>query len=153
MNQLDKEKKYQELHQLWSGLNDAHVPWFSNLSNAAALISDIFGHWWVGFYIVQNDCLYLGPFQGPTACTKIQFGKGVCGSAWEQQQTIVVPDVHQFPGHIACSAASNSEIVVPMFHEGKIWGVLDIDSVDFNTFDETDKRELEIFCASLSPII
>ena len=91
----------------------------------------------------ESDQLVLGPFQGPVACTRIQFGKGVCGTAWERAETVIVPDVHQFPGHIACSSASNSEIVVPVFHGKKVIAVLDIDSTEFNTFDQTDKEWLE----------
>lgn len=115
----------------------------ANMANVAALIKSAFNPWWVGFYLVKNNELVLGPFQGPVACTRIAFGKGVCGSSWKQASTIIVPDVHQFPGHIACSAASNSEIVVPLIHNGTVWAVLDIDSTEFSAFDEEDKARLE----------
>ena len=102
-----------------------------------------FGFWWTGFYMVKDGQLVLGPFQGPVACTRIGFGKGVCGTAWKLRETVVVPDVHQFPGHIACSSLSQSEIVVPMFDGEEVYAVLDIDSKELATFDETDKEWLE----------
>ena len=150
MTPSEKNKIYENIHLQWSGLIDANVPWYSNLSNAAALLMKELNPWWVGFYLTRESYLYLGPFQGPTACTLIKKGKGVCGTAWNNNQTIIVPDVHKFPGHIACSEVSNSEIVVPIKKNNEIWGVLDIDSADFNTFDEIDARELEKFCATLS---
>lgn len=150
MTPSEKIKIYENIHLQWSGLVDTNAPWYSNLSNAAALLMQELNPWWVGFYLVKENHLYLGPFQGPTACTLIQKGKGVCGTAWNKGETIIVPDVHKFPGHIACSEVSNSEIVVPIQKNNEIWGVLDIDSADFNTFDETDARELEKFCATLS---
>ena len=115
------------------------------MANIAAMLHETFGFWWTGFYrvIPESVQLVLGPFQGPVACTRIAFGKGVCGTAWERKGTVVVPDVHQFPGHIACSSASNSEIVVPVFRNEEVVAVLDIDSTDFNTFDDTDKEWLE----------
>ena len=115
------------------------------MANIAAMLHETFGFWWTGFYRVDPESaqLVLGPFQGPVACTRIAFGKGVCGTAWERRSTVVVPDVHQFPGHIACSSASNSEIVVPVFRDEEVVAVLDIDSTDFNTFDDTDKEWLE----------
>jgi GAF domain-containing protein len=115
----------------------------ANLANIAAVLHASFGFWWTGFYFVKNNELVLGPFQGPVACTRIGFGKGVCGTAWKEKQTIVVPDVHQFPGHIACSAASNSEIVVPVMVDGEVIMVLDIDSTEYGCFDEIDKQYLE----------
>jgi GAF domain-containing protein len=115
----------------------------ANLANIAAVLHTTFGFWWTGFYFVKNNELVLGPFQGPVACTRIGFGNGVCGTAWQQKQTIVVPDVHQFPGHIACSAASNSEIVVPVIVNNVVTMVLDIDSTDYACFDDTDKQYLE----------
>ena len=150
MKSIDKINSYQRIHTQWSGLFDPNVPLISNLSNASALLYKELNPWWVGFYLVEGNDLFLGPFQGPVACTRIPKGKGVCGSSWEKQATIIVPDVHKFPGHIACSEISNSEIVIPMFHNGDVWGVLDIDSADFNTFDEVDALELEKFCASLT---
>ena len=150
MKSIDKLNSYQRIHTQWSGLFDPNVPLISNLSNASALLYKELKPWWVGFYLVEGNDLFLGPFQGPVACTRIPKGKGVCGSSWENQATIIVPDVHKFHGHIACSKISNSEIVIPMFHNGDVWGVLDIDSADFNTFDEVDALELEKFCASLT---
>lgn len=150
MTPSEKNKIYENIHLQWSGLIDVNVPWYSNLSNAAALLMKELNPWWVGFYLTRENYLYLGPFQGPTACTLIQKGRGVCGTAWNNNQTIIVPDVHKFPGHIACSEVSNSEIVIPIKKNNEIWGVLDIDSADFNTFDEIDARELEKFCATLS---
>ena len=115
----------------------------ANLSNLSSLIHFTFGFWWTGFYFVDGEQLVLGPFQGPLACTRIPYGKGVCGTAWKEGRTLVVPDVEQFPGHIACSSESRSEIVVPIFKNGKVWAELDIDSKERNTFDEIDKQWLE----------
>jgi len=143
-------QKYEYLHSFWNGIADDQVDWVANMSNAAALMKEIFNWWWVGFYRVQNNKLILGPFQGPTACTKIDFGKGVCGNCWKSESTIVVPNVHEFEGHISCSSISNSEIVVPIFKDNKIWGVLDLDSEHLNNFNEIDKIELEKFCLSIS---
>ena len=112
------------------------------LANVAAVIHREFNFWWTGFYLVKGDELVLGPFQGPVACTRIKKGRGVCGTAWNEDRTIVVPDVEEFPGHIACSSASRSEIVVPMRRAGKIVGVLDIDSEFLSTFDEVDAEWL-----------
>jgi len=150
---LSKIEKYELLFTYWQGLADSDVDWIANTSNAAALLKDIFSWWWVGFYRVSNNQLVLGPFQGPTACTKIDWGKGVCGKSWEIQQTIVVPNVHEFEGHIACSSLSNSEIVIPISKNNEIWGVLDVDSTEFNCFDEIDKQNLEKFCDYLSKIL
>jgi GAF domain-containing protein len=111
------------------------------------------GFWWTGFYRVKNGELVLGPFQGPVACMHIGYGKGVCGTAWKEQQTIIVPDVEQFPGHIACSSLSRSEIVVPVFDiDGSVVAVLDIDSKDLSTFDNTDRQYLESICKMLTPL-
>ena len=150
MNQPSKIQIYQNIHAQWSGLYDPEVPWYSNLSNACALLYKELQPWWVGFYIVEGNNLHLGPFQGPVACTTIPKGKGVCGTAWQTEKSIVVPNVHLFPDHIACSEVSNSEIVVPIFIANKVWGVLDIDSADFDTFNATDALELEKFCAALT---
>ena len=149
MNHPSKIQIYQNIHAQWSGLYDPQVPWYSNLSNACALLNKELQPWWVGFYIIEGNNLYLGPFQGPVACTTIPKGKGVCGTAWQKEKSIVVPNVHVFPGHIACSEVSNSEIVVPIFIDNQVWGVLDIDSAEFDAFDATDAVELEKFCASL----
>lgn len=115
----------------------------ANMANIAAILKAQFNWLWVGFYIVKNNELVLGPFQGPIACTRITKGRGVCGTCWQEQKTIIVPDVEKFPGHIACSSISKSEIVVPISKEGEIVAVLDVDSDFINTFDETDKRFLE----------
>ena len=115
----------------------------ANMANVSALIHREFGFWWTGFYRVCDGELVLGPFQGPPACTRIAYGKGVCGSAWKRGETIIVPDVEEFPGHIACSSESRSEIVVPVWRDGRIVAVLDIDSEKLGTFTETDRYWLE----------
>lgn len=136
-----------QLKALIEGEND----FIAILANASALLKDVFHFWWVGFYLVKNNQLVLGPFQGPIACTRIDYGKGVCGTSWKEAKTIIVPDVEQFPGHIACSAASKSEIVVPVIIDNQVKAVLDVDSEFLNTFDETDALFLEEFCAILAP--
>lgn len=140
---MNKEQKYQEVYKQIESVVDGEPDQIANMANTAALLHEAFGFWWTGFYIVKDGVLVLGPFQGPVACTRIGFGKGVCGTSWERKETIVVPDVHQFPGHIACSSLSNSEIVVPMFHGDDVYAVLDIDSKEFSTFDSTDQFWLE----------
>lgn len=140
----DKESKYASLmpavHSLMAGEPDG----IARMANLAALLHHEFGFWWTGFYRVSGDDeLVLGPFQGPLACTRIRIGRGVCGTAWAEDRTIVVPDVEQFPGHIACSSESRSEIVVPVRAQGIIQGVLDIDSRELDTFDEVDAKWLE----------
>ncbi len=140
---MDKAEKYQEVYKQIQSVVSGETDQIANMANTAALLHEAFGFWWTGFYIIKGEQLVLGPFQGPVACTRIGFGKGVCGTSWERRETIVVPDVHQFPGHIACSSLSQSEIVVPMFHNGEIYAVLDIDSKDIATFDEVDKGWLE----------
>ena len=115
----------------------------AKMANVAAALHQTFGFWWTGFYRVVDDELVLGPFQGPVACMHIPFGRGVCGTAWQRQETIIVPNVHEFAGHIACSSESKSEIVVPVIREGQVIAVLDIDSAEYNTFDDTDKTYLE----------
>lgn len=122
----------------------------AKMANVAAALHEAFGFWWTGFYRVQGKELVLGPFQGPVACTRIPFGRGVCGAAWQRTETVIVPNVHEFAGHIACSSASNSEIVVPVIRGGEVTAVLDIDSKDFNTFDETDKHFLEQLATIIS---
>lgn len=127
---------------------------FAVLSNFTALLKETFESFsWVGFYILYDDVLFLGPFQGRMACDRIPLGNGVCGTAAAQLQTLIVPDVHHFEGHIACDTASNSEIVVPVFNNGMLWGVLDIDSTAFNNFDETDRFYLEKIVNLLFEII
>ncbi|HXB93344.1 MAG TPA: GAF domain-containing protein, partial [Puia sp.] len=122
----------------------------ANLANVAAALKEQFGWLWVGFYLVKNGELVVGPFQGPVACTRIRKGRGVCGACWEQARTLIVPDVEAFPGHIACSSLSRSEIVVPVFLEGEVAGVLDADSIELNHFDREDQRWLEELVAGLS---
>lgn len=140
---MSKTERYQEIYkQIESVVSDENDQ-IANLANTAALLHEGFGFWWTGFYMVKDGQLVLGPFQGPVACTRIGFGKGVCGTAWKLHETVVVPDVHQFPGHIACSSLSQSEIVVPMFDGEEVYAVLDIDSKELATFDETDKEWLE----------
>lgn len=139
----EKEKQYRLLLKQAQALVKDESNLIANLSNLSSLIHFTFGFWWTGFYFVEGEQLVLGPFQGPLACTRIPFGKGVCGTAWKQGKTIVVPDVEQFPGHIACSSESRSEIVVPIFKNGTMWAELDIDSKELNTFDEIDKQWLE----------
>ncbi|HWK07317.1 MAG TPA: GAF domain-containing protein [Puia sp.] len=128
-----------QVRALVEGENDA----VANLANIAAALKEQFGWLWVGFYLVKNDELIVGPFQGPVACTRIRKGRGVCGTSWEKAATLIVPDVEAFPGHIACSSLSRSEIVVPIFHKGEVIGVLDADSVELNDFDAEDQRWLE----------
>ena len=139
----DKEKQYELLLKQAQALVKDESNLIANMSNLSSLIHFTFGFWWTGFYFVDGKQLVLGPFQGPLACTRIPYGKGVCGTAWAQGKTLVVPDVEQFPGHIACSSESRSEIVVPIFKDGEMWAELDIDSKELNTFDEIDKKWLE----------
>lgn len=132
-----------QIHALCEGENDITA----NLANVAAALKQTFGFFWVGFYIVRKNELVLGPFQGPIACTRIAFGRGVCGSSWKEKKTLLVPDVEQFPGHIACSSESKSEIVVPVFnHNGDVIAVLDVDSNSVNDFDTADQFALEQLC-------
>lgn len=140
---MTKENRYDELYRQIRSILKGETDPVANMANTAALIHETFGFWWTGFYIVRDNQLVLGPFQGPVACTRIPFGKGVCGSAWKRQETIVVPDVEEFPGHIACSSLSRSEIVVPIFEGNDVKAVLDIDSKELSTFDETDRLWLE----------
>ena len=138
-----KAEQYEAVLPQIKALIEMETDVVANLANIAAVLKTQFDWWWVGFYLVKNDELVLGPFQGPLACTRIQKGKGVCGSSWEQAQTFLVPDVEQFPGHIACSALSKSEIVVPVFKDNKVMAVLDVDSELLHHFDETDQKYLE----------
>lgn len=139
----EKEQKYEELLPVIESLLEGDTDEISRMANCAAAIHRAFGFWWTGFYRVIGGVLVLGPFQGPVACTRIALGRGVCGSAWKQEQTIVVPDVELFPGHIACSSESRSEIVVPVWRDGRVVAVLDIDSELLSTFDSVDQRYLE----------
>ena len=144
-----KQERYEALLPQVQSVVDGEADLIANMANVAAMLHETFRFWWTGFYRVQGDELVLGPFQGPLACTRIRKGRGVCGTAWQQAETQVVPDVEQFPGHIACSSASRSEIVVPIFREGTVVAVLDIDSAELGTFDDTDRRYLERLVAML----
>jgi len=144
-----KERKYQELALRFCALCEGETDAVANMGNLAALLREAFNFWWTGFYLVQGKELVLGPFQGPVACTRIPFGKGVCGTCWESASSILVPDVHAFPGHIACSAVSASEIVVPLLQQGAVIGVLDVDSEHLNHFDDVDRQGLEELAALL----
>ena len=144
-----KEERYATLLPQIVALLEYETDEVARMANVAACLWETFRFWWVGFYRVKGDELVLGPFQGPLACMRIRYGRGVCGTAWAEERTIVVPDVEQFPGHIACSSASRSEIVVPVYKEGKVVAVLDIDSEHLATFDEVDQRWLEQLCAIL----
>lgn len=149
---MDKNDIYKDLYRQIESIISGEDDIIANMANMAATIHDKFGFWWTGFYIVKGKELVLGPFQGPVACTRIAFGKGVCGTAWERKETIIVPDVHLFPGHIACSSLSRSEIVVPIFNGSEVFAVLDIDSKELSTFDETDKNWLERIVRLLEPL-
>ncbi|MDR0939053.1 MAG: GAF domain-containing protein [Mediterranea sp.] len=169
INPGGKAEKYRELLPQLRALLDGETDLVANLANLAAALEQTFGFFWVGFYWVKakgeafaaarngsadppadTEELVLAPFQGPIACTRIRFGRGVCGTAWKEARTLIVPDVERFPGHIACNSASKSEIVVPIFHQNRVIGVLDIDSDRLDDFDEVDKRYLEEACAYLS---
>lgn len=143
ISQGGKEEKYALLYKQIAAIIESESDTIANMANIAAMIHHTFGLWWTGFYRVVGDELVLGPFQGPLACSRIAYGRGVCGTAWKDERTQVVTDVEQFPGHIACSSESRSEIVVPMFKEGRVVAVLDIDSEHLSTFDETDRLWLE----------
>lgn len=138
-----REEQYQNLIPQIKGLLQGENDVIANLANIAAAIKEQFNWLWVGFYVVKNDELVLGPFQGPVACTRIKKGRGVCGASWQQQQTLIVPDVEKFAGHIACSSLSKSEIVVPIFKNAEVVAILDVDSVNLNEFDAIDKMYLE----------
>ncbi len=138
-----KEEQYQALIPQIKGLLEGETDLIANLANIAAALKEQFKWLWVGFYLVKHDELVLGPFQGPVACTRIKRGRGVCGASWADQATLIVPDVEKFPGHIACSSLSRSEIVVPLFHQSMVVGLLDVDSEELNFFDEMDKKYLE----------
>jgi len=137
-----KEEKYNTILPQIKGLIDGESDLIANLSNICAALKEQFQWLWVGFYLLKEDELVLGPFQGPVACTRIKKGRGVCGRAWVEEKIIIVEDVSTFPGHIACSSLSNSEIVIPIIRGGRFWGVLDVDSEMLNFFDETDGKFL-----------
>ena len=140
---LSKEKKYIELFNQIKSLISEEKDILAILSNITAVIQDTFNFLWVGFYLVKSKELVLGPFQGPVACFRIGLGKGVCGMSWKKNKTFIVKDVNKFPGHIACSSMSKSEIVIPLRKKGEVFGVLDRDSKEYNCFDETDKKYLK----------
>ena len=144
-----KQERYEALLPQIEAVVEGEADLIANMANVAAMLHETFGFWWTGFYRVVGEELVLGPFQGPMACTRIKKGRGVCGTAWAKAETQVVPDVDKFPGHIACSSASRSEIVVPVFREGEVVAVLDIDSDRLATFDQTDRRYLEQIVQSL----
>jgi L-methionine (R)-S-oxide reductase len=147
-----RESRYKELQPQLSALLSGEQDLIANMANIAAALKTTFGFFWVGFYLVKGEDLVLGPFQGPVACTRIARGKGVCGAAWEKRETTIVPDVDKFPGHIACSSESRSEIVVPLKDQAnRVWAVLDLDSDKPDDFSETDARFLEEICRLLRP--
>ena len=151
---MTKEEKYEMLTSQIAALVDGEDDGVSVMANVSAAIQEAMGFFWTGFYIEKNGQLRLGPFQGSVACYRIDHGKGVCGTAYEERKTIIVPDVEQFPGHIACSSLSRSEIVVPYFdNQQRVRGVLDIDSRELNTFDETDRKHLEAIVSIIAPVI
>lgn len=138
-----KQAQYESLLPQIAALLEGEEDNVANMANMTAALKEQFGWLWVGFYVVKNGELVLAPFQGPVACTRIKKGRGVCGAAWTAQKTLIVPDVEKFPGHIACSSLSRSEIVVPVWHDGEVVGVLDVDSEELDQFDETDQKFLE----------
>ena len=148
-----KAEKYQELIPQLQGLLIGEKDEIANLANFVAALKQTFCFFWVGFYMVKENELVLGPFQGPIACTRIKRGRGVCGTCWEKAKTILVPDVEEFPGHIACNSLSKSEIVVPIIKNKEVIGVLDVDSDQLNDFDEEDEKYLTELCQWLSSII
>ncbi len=142
----NKEQQYESLIPQIRALLEGEDDLIANLGNISAALKEQFNWLWIGFYLVKNDELVLGPFQGPVACTRIKKGKGVCGTAWQEEKTLIVPDVEKFTGHIACNTGSRSEIVIPVVKSDKIIGVLDADSRELNEFDETDRYYLEQIC-------
>lgn len=138
-----KTEQYESLLPQIKALIEGETDLIANLANIAGALKEQFGWFWVGFYLVKEEQLVLGPFQGPVACTRINKGRGVCGTSWAKAETLIVPDVEKFPGHIACSSLSRSEIVVPMLRNGQVWGVLDVDSDALSAFDEVDRKFLE----------
>jgi L-methionine (R)-S-oxide reductase len=145
-----KDEQYKNLIPQVEALLSGEEDRVANMSNFVAALKEQFNFFWVGFYLVKGDELVLGPFQGPVACTRIKKGRGVCGTAWNEGRTILVPDVEKFPGHIACSSQSKSEIVIPVFRKEEIIGVLDVDSDKFNDFDDIDRNHLEKMVALIN---
>lgn len=148
-NLLSKEEKYKSLLLQIKALIEGEEDIIANMANVSAAIKEMFDYFWVGFYQVKSEMLVLGPFQGPIACTRIKYGRGVCGTCWKEKSTIIVPDVDQFPGHIACSSLSRSEIVVPVMKDNEVLVVLDVDSVELDEFDEIDSLYLNEICSLL----
>jgi L-methionine (R)-S-oxide reductase len=144
-----KEEQYRSIIPQIKALVEGETDLIANLANTVAALKEQFGWFWVGFYLVRNGELVLGPFQGPVACTRIKKGRGVCGTSWEKAETIIVPDVEKFPGHIACSSLSKSEIVVPVIRDNEVIAVLDVDSEDLNKFDDVDRKHLEEIVAAI----
>ncbi|MDB5246531.1 MAG: hypothetical protein JWQ40_925 [Segetibacter sp.] len=145
-----KEEQYTALIPQIEGLLTGETDLVANMANVTAALKEQFGWLWVGFYVVKEDELVLGPFQGPVACTRIKKGRGVCGTSWQQAKTLIVPDVEKFPGHIACSSLSKSEIVVPVIRNNEVVAVFDVDSNEYDLFDETDKKNLEKIVALIN---
>jgi L-methionine (R)-S-oxide reductase len=145
-----RAEQYQNLLPQIKALTIGESNQIANMANIAAALKETFDFLWIGFYLVENEELVLGPFQGPVACTRISFGKGVCGTAWKEERTVIVDDVDSFPGHIACSSLSKSEIVVPIYRDNKIIGVLDVDSNNLAEFNETDALYLKQICECIS---
>jgi L-methionine (R)-S-oxide reductase len=143
---MEKKEKYTSIRKQIGGLIDGEADALANLANITAVLKEVFGFFWVGFYLVKDDELVLGPFQGPVACTRIAKGKGVCGTSWAEKKSYLVPDVHQFPGHIACNANSASEVVIPVFMNDEVIMVLDVDSDALNDFNQVDVEGLEVIC-------
>jgi len=150
LTRISKADRYAELFPQIQHLIDGEKNLIANLANTAAALHQAFPNLWTGWYLVDRNELVLGPFQGPVACTRIPYGKGVCGAAWQRMETLVVPDVELFPGHIACSSLSRSEIVVPVYKDEKVVAVLDLDSTERNAFDSVDANWLEKICALLA---
>jgi GAF domain-containing protein len=143
INKGNKEEQYISLIPQIQAILDGETDAIANMANVCAALKEQFDFFWVGFYLVKADELLLGPFQGPVACTRIRLGRGVCGTSWKEERVIIVPDVEKFPGHIACSSLSKSEIVLPLLKENKIIGVLDVDSEHYDKFDSVDEKYLQ----------
>ena len=148
-----KSEKYESLIPQLTALIKDEPNEIANLANIVAALKEAFGFFWIGFYRVEKEELVLGPFQGPIACTRVQYGRGVCGTSWEKMETVIVDDVDEFPGHIVCSSESRSEIVVPVIKKGKVELILDIDSTQLADFDRTDKKHLEEICNLIAKIV
>lgn len=154
MNALDKNQRYQQCLQQIKGITAGEPDLIANLANITSILKQQLQYYWIGFYIVRDRELVVGPFQGTPACVRIAKGKGVCGTCWEKAATQLVPDVHHFPGHIACDSRSASEIVVPVFDKtGKVFMVLDIDHTEKNAFDDTDRQQLEALAGYITSLL